>query len=99
MASGEVVIQSMWSPAITAVRTKGISCVYQPLKEGYRAWAAGFALPSTIKGYQQIWHTSSSTGSSRGGRVPTKSAGLLLSSFVNSQGKHGSLRVGLLDAR
>jgi len=52
MASGEVVIQSMWSPAITAVRTKGIPCVYQPLKEGYRAWAAGFGLPTTIKGYQ-----------------------------------------------
>ena len=50
MASGEVVIQSMWSPAITAVRTKGIPCVYQPLKEGYRAWAAGFGLPSTLKG-------------------------------------------------
>lgn len=52
MASGEVVIQSMWSPAITAVRSKGIDCVYQPLKEGYRAWAAGFGLPSTIKGYK-----------------------------------------------
>jgi putative spermidine/putrescine transport system substrate-binding protein len=52
MASGEVVIQSMWSPAITAVRSKGIDCVYQPLEEGYRAWAAGFALPSTIKGQQ-----------------------------------------------
>ena len=50
MASGEVVIQSMWSPAITAVRTKGIPCVYLPLKEGYRAWAAGFGLPSTLKG-------------------------------------------------
>ena len=50
MASGEVVIQSMWSPAITAVRSKGIDCVYQPLEEGYRAWAAGFGLPSTIKG-------------------------------------------------
>ena len=50
MASGEVVIQSMWSPAITAVRSKGVDCVYQPLEEGYRAWAAGFALPSTIKG-------------------------------------------------
>ena len=52
MASGEVVIQSMWSPAVTAVRSKGIDCVYQPLKEGYRAWAAGFGLPSTIKGYK-----------------------------------------------
>jgi len=48
MASGEVVIQSMWSPAITAVRSQGIDCVYQPLEEGYRAWAAGFGLPKTI---------------------------------------------------
>ncbi len=50
MASGEVVIQSMWSPAVTAVRTKGIACTYQPLKEGYRAWAAGFGLPATLTG-------------------------------------------------
>lgn len=50
MSSGEVVIQSMWSPAVTAVRAKGIDCVYQPLKEGYRAWASGFALPSTLEG-------------------------------------------------
>ena len=50
MASGEVVIQSMWSPAITAVKSQGKQCVYQPLKEGYRAWAAGFALPKTTKG-------------------------------------------------
>jgi putative spermidine/putrescine transport system substrate-binding protein len=50
MASGEVVIQSMWSPAVTAVRSKGIACTYQPLKEGYRAWAAGFGLPKTLAG-------------------------------------------------
>jgi putative spermidine/putrescine transport system substrate-binding protein len=48
MASGEVVIQ--WSPAVTAVRSKGIACTYQPLKEGYRAWAAGFGLPRTLTG-------------------------------------------------
>ena len=50
MASGEVVIQSMWSPAVTAVRTKGIACTFQPLKEGYRAWAAGFGVPKTTIG-------------------------------------------------
>ncbi len=50
MASGEVVIQSMWSPAVTAVRSKGIACTFQPLKEGSRAWAAGFGLPSTLSG-------------------------------------------------
>jgi putative spermidine/putrescine transport system substrate-binding protein len=50
MSSGEVVIQSMWSPAVTAVRTKGIACNFQPLKEGYRAWAAGFGVPATLSG-------------------------------------------------
>jgi len=50
MASGEVVIQSMWSPAVTKVRSMGVPCIYQPLKEGYRAWAAGFGLPKTLAG-------------------------------------------------
>jgi putative spermidine/putrescine transport system substrate-binding protein len=50
MAGGETVIQSMWSPAVTAVRLKGIACKFQPLKEGYRAWASGFGLPKTLKG-------------------------------------------------
>ena len=43
MAAGEVVIQSMWSPAVTAVRARGIPCYYVPLKEGYRAWASCIA--------------------------------------------------------
>ncbi|MGV7032461.1 ABC transporter substrate-binding protein [Methylobacterium symbioticum] len=50
MASGETVIQSMWSPAVTKVRSQGVPCVYQPLKEGYRAWASGFGIPKTLTG-------------------------------------------------
>src|SRR5258708_22548498 len=50
MASGEVVIQSMWSPAVTKVRQMGIACVYQPLKEGYRAWAARLGGPTHLHG-------------------------------------------------
>ena len=50
MASGEVVIQSMWSPAVTAVRTQGVSCTYQPLKEGYRGWGNGLALMAHLDG-------------------------------------------------
>lgn len=50
MASGEVVIQSMWSPAITAVRAQGIPCVYQPLKEGYRSWGGGIGLSAGLSG-------------------------------------------------
>ena len=48
MASGEVVIQSMWSPAITAVKSRGIPCVYQPLKEGYRSWGGGMGLAASL---------------------------------------------------
>ncbi len=52
MASGEVVIQSMWSPAITAVRAKGIPCIYQPLKEGYRSWGGGLGLSANLSGLE-----------------------------------------------
>jgi putative spermidine/putrescine transport system substrate-binding protein len=50
MASGEVVIQSMWSPAVTAVRTRGIPCVFQPLKEGYRGWGYTLAPMKHLSG-------------------------------------------------
>ncbi len=53
MASGEVVIQSMWSPAVTAVRTRGIDCLYVPLEEGYRAWAAGLGLMAHLDGLKR----------------------------------------------
>lgn len=52
MASGEVVIQSMWSPAVAAVRAKGIPCVYQPLEEGYRAWGGGIGLAKHLSGLE-----------------------------------------------
>jgi putative spermidine/putrescine transport system substrate-binding protein len=55
MASGETVIQSMWSPAVTAVRTKGIPCIFQPLKEGYRSWASGFCMSKGVSAKQAEW--------------------------------------------
>jgi putative spermidine/putrescine transport system substrate-binding protein len=50
MASGEVVVQSMWSPAVTKVRQQGIPCTFQPLKEGYRSWASGLGIPTHLQG-------------------------------------------------
>ncbi len=50
MASGETIIQSMWSPAVTKVRSMGIPCTYQPLKEGYRSWASGFCVSKAATG-------------------------------------------------
>ncbi len=52
MASGEVVIQSMWSPAVSAVRSRGIACTYQPLEEGYRAWGGGLGLSKNLTGME-----------------------------------------------
>lgn len=69
MSSGEVVIQSMWSPAVAAVRSKGIECKYQPLKEGYRSWGGGMGLAAHLEGaqldaaYEYInWYTSGWVG-------------------------------------
>ncbi|MEM9780294.1 MAG: PotD/PotF family extracellular solute-binding protein [Pseudomonadota bacterium] len=53
MASGEVVIQSMWSPAITAVKSKGVPCIYQPLEEGYRSWGGGIGLSASLSGLER----------------------------------------------
>ncbi|MAZ16592.1 MAG: ABC transporter substrate-binding protein [Ahrensia sp.] len=55
MAAGEGVIQSMWSPAVAAVRTKEIPCIYAPVnkkdgKEGYRGWCNGMGLMKHLEG-------------------------------------------------
>ncbi|MEM9212902.1 MAG: extracellular solute-binding protein [Cyanobacteria bacterium P01_F01_bin.150] len=52
MSSGEVVLQSMWSPAVTAVQSKGIDCIYAPLKEGYRGWGGGVGLSKNLSGIE-----------------------------------------------
>lgn len=52
MSSGEVVLQSMWSPAVTAVQAQGIPCIYAPLKEGYRGWGGGIGLSKNLQGPQ-----------------------------------------------
>ena len=69
MASGEVVIQSMWSPAVTAVRSRGIPCVYQPLKEGFRGWAYTLGVMKHVSGMKldafydyMNWYTSGFQG-------------------------------------
>lgn len=50
MASGEVVIQSMWSPAVAAVRSRGVACTYQPLKEGFRGWGYTLGVMKHVTG-------------------------------------------------
>jgi putative spermidine/putrescine transport system substrate-binding protein len=69
MASGEVVIQSMWSPAVAAVWSRGIPCTFQPLKEGYRGWGYMLGAMKHLSGlkldcfYEYMnWYTSGFEG-------------------------------------
>jgi putative spermidine/putrescine transport system substrate-binding protein len=69
MASGEVVIQSMWSPAVAAVRSRGIPCTFQPLKEGYRGWGYTLGVMKHVDGLKldcfheyMNWYTSGFEG-------------------------------------
>jgi putative spermidine/putrescine transport system substrate-binding protein len=69
MASGEVVIQSMWSPAVAAVRSRGIPCSFQPLKEGYRGWGYTMGVMKHLSGIKldafydyMNWYTSGFEG-------------------------------------
>lgn len=50
MANGEVVIQSMFSPGVSALKGMGIPCVYAAPKEGYRAWHGVMCLSSKATG-------------------------------------------------
>src|SRR3954463_13262721 len=69
MASGEVVIESMGSPPVPAVKARGIPCVFQPLQEGYRGWGYTLAPMKHLTGlkldafYEYMnWYTSGFQG-------------------------------------
>ncbi|MCG8692740.1 MAG: extracellular solute-binding protein [Minwuiales bacterium] len=50
MVSGEVAIQSMWSPAVTAIKAEGVPCIYAFPKEGMRGWHGGLAISAKTTG-------------------------------------------------
>ena len=97
MASGEVVIQSMWSPAVTAVRTRGIACEFVPLKEGYRGWGVTLVPLKHLAGAQaRRRHGIPQLVQFRlAGRLH-RAAGLLRHRPRDHQGVPGAVRVGLL---
>ncbi|MGZ0018365.1 ABC transporter substrate-binding protein [Nitrosomonas sp. wSCUT-2] len=53
MANGEVVIASMFSPAVSALNGRGIPCIYAAPKEGYRAWHGVMCLSSETQGERE----------------------------------------------
>ena len=50
MVNGEVVLESMWSPAVTAIKAEGVPCVYAFPKEGMRGWHGGCAISAKASG-------------------------------------------------
>ncbi len=50
MVNGEVVLESMWSPAVTAIKAEGVPCVYAFPKEGMRGWHGGCAISARASG-------------------------------------------------
>ncbi len=50
MASGAVVLQSMWVAAVIDVRQRGFPCLYPALREGYRAWGSGLGISAAVEG-------------------------------------------------
>jgi len=53
MRGGEVVIQSMFSPGVSALNGMGIPCIYAAPKEGYRAWHGVMCLSRESRGERQ----------------------------------------------
>jgi putative spermidine/putrescine transport system substrate-binding protein len=50
MASNEVVIESMWSPAVALLVAQGVNCRYAKPKEGMRGWCSAQGIPTHVTG-------------------------------------------------
>ncbi|MCB1772652.1 MAG: extracellular solute-binding protein [Gammaproteobacteria bacterium] len=53
MRSGDVVLQSMFSPAVSSLNGVGIPCIYAAPREGYRAWHGVMCLSRESRGERQ----------------------------------------------
>ena len=49
MASGEVVIESMWSPAVAHLQSQGHPTRYAAPPEGFRGWSGGHSISKEVK--------------------------------------------------
>jgi putative spermidine/putrescine transport system substrate-binding protein len=66
MSAGEVVLESMWSPAVSVLQSQGFPCRYAAPKEGFRGWwGANFVSKEAAKDpdkfqaaidYMNWWH-------------------------------------------
>jgi putative spermidine/putrescine transport system substrate-binding protein len=49
MKSGEVVIESMWSPAVALLKAEGVNVLYAAPPEGFRGWCSAEGISSGVK--------------------------------------------------
>jgi putative spermidine/putrescine transport system substrate-binding protein len=61
MQSGEVVAESMWSPAVTLLQGQDFPVRYAAPKEGYRGWGGGLSL-AAVWAYLNWWNTKEPAG-------------------------------------
>jgi putative spermidine/putrescine transport system substrate-binding protein len=54
MASGEVVLESMWSPAVALLVAQGIPVKYAAPPEGFRGWSGGLFISSSVTDPSQL---------------------------------------------
>jgi putative spermidine/putrescine transport system substrate-binding protein len=50
MAGGDVIVESMWSPGVSALRRRGVAVQEAVPQEGYRAWHGGLCLSRRLEG-------------------------------------------------
>ena len=50
MAGGNVAVESMWSPGVSALRRRGVAVQEATPQEGYRAWHGGLCLSRRLEG-------------------------------------------------
>lgn len=53
--SGEVVIMTCWSPAVTAIKAQGVPFIYASPKEGYRGWSSGFGISAKTDSLEECY--------------------------------------------
>ena len=72
MSSGEVLVESMWSPAVSLLQAQAFPVRYAAPKEGYRGWGGGNAIAAHVSSdaskqaacleYINWWNTSGPAG-------------------------------------
>jgi putative spermidine/putrescine transport system substrate-binding protein len=97
MASKEVVIESMWSPAVALLVAQGVPVRYAKPPEGMRGWCSAQGIPKHVKGdklnaaYEYLnWMNAGFLGALIMRQGYYVSNGKTLLSWINAHGSEGS---------